>query len=185
MLDALYTDTKTHMEKCVESLKDQLSSLRTGKASPRMLDRIMVEAYGSRMPLNQVATIGTPEARLLTVTPFDKGQISAIEKAIMISDLGITPTSDGTVIRLPIPPLNEERRKEYVKQARKQGEDAKVSIRGVRRDANEQLKKAKGDSDITEDDLKRGTDQVQKLTDEWVKTVDQVLEAKEAEIMEV
>ena len=130
-------------------------------------------------------TISAPEARLLTVSPFDKSQIGAIEKAILTSDLGVTPTNDGNIIRLPIPPLNEERRREYVKIAKKHGEDAKVQIRGVRRDANDQLKKAQAASDITEDDQHRGQDKVQKLTDESIAEVDRVLAAKEKEIMDV
>jgi len=185
MLDDLYTETKDHMEKCVEQLKKELGSLRTGKASPRLLDSVQVEAYGSKMPVNQVATITAPEARMLVLQPFDKSQIGAIEKAIQASDLGITPNNDGNLIRLPIPALNEERRKEYVKLAKKYGEDAKVAIRGARRDANDQLKKAQASGDITEDDQHKGQDRVQKLTDEYVANVDKVLEAKEAEIMEV
>lgn len=185
MLDELNAETKTHMEKCVEQLKKELGSLRTGKASPRLLDSVQVEAYGSKMPVNQVATITAPEARLLVLQPFDKSQIGAIEKAIQASDLGITPNNDGNLIRLPIPALNEERRKEYVKLAKKYGEDAKIAIRGARRDANDTLKKAQAAGDLTEDDQHKGQDQVQKLTDEYVAVVDKVLEAKEAEIMEV
>lgn len=185
MLNELYDETNEHMERCVASLQHQLGGLRTGKASPRLLDGIMVEAYGARMPLNQLATLGAPEPRMLTVQPFDKSQIGAIEKAIQAANLGITPANDGNMIRLPIPSLNEERRREYVKMAKKHGEDAKVAARGARRDAKEQLKKAKEAGDITEDDLHRGQDRVQKLTDETVVRIDKVLAAKEAEIMEV
>lgn len=185
MLDAIFEETKEHMELCVEHLRKELASIRTGKASPRLLDSIQVEAYGSKMPLNQLATISAPEARLLTVSPFDKSQIGTIEKAILTSDLGITPTNDGNIIRLPIPALNEERRREFVKIARKYGEEAKIQIRGVRRDANDRLKKAQNASEITEDDQHRGQDRVQKLTDEYIAEVDSVLVAKEEEIMEV
>jgi len=150
-----------------------------------MLEGILVEAYGAKMPLNQVATLASPEARLLTVTPFDASQIGAIEKALLTSDLGITPNNDGNIIRLPVPPLNEERQKEFAKIARQKGEDAKVAIRGARRDANEALKQAQGASAITEDDLHRGQDRIQKLTNEYTAQVDKILEAKEKEILEV
>jgi len=185
MLDELYMETEDRMEKCVDALKRELGALRTGKATPALLDGVMIEAYGSKMPLNQLATIGVPEPRLLTVQPFDASQLSAIEKGIHASDLGITPNSDGNIIRLPIPALNEERRKEYVKLAKKYGEEAKVAIRNVRRDANDRLKKAEKASEITEDDSRSGHDHVQKSTDAFVKKVDEVLEAKEKEIMEV
>ena len=137
------------------------------------------------MPLNQVSTMAAPEARLKTVQPFDKTQITAIERAIQMSDLGITPQNDGSIIRLPIPPLNEERRRDYVKLAKKHGEEAKVAARGARRDANEQLKKAQSASDITEDDLHRGQDKVQKLTVATVVIIDKILAAKEADLLEV
>jgi ribosome recycling factor len=185
MLEATFDEARQHMDGCIDGLRKELATLRTGKASPRLLDAIQVAAYGSKMPLNQLATISAPEARLLTVSPFDKSQIGAIEKAILVSDLGITPTNDGNIIRLPVPSLNEERRREYVKLAKKYGEDAKVHVRGVRRDANDRLKKAQGASEITEDDLHRGQDRVQKLTDEFISEVDRIIEAKEKEIMEV
>ncbi len=185
MLDTIYDEAQTHMKRCIEHLQKDLSTLRTGKATPALLDGILVEAYGSKMPLNQVATLASPEPRLLTVAPFDASQIGAIEKALLASDLGITPNNDGHIIRLPIPPLNEERRKEFAKMARQKGEDAKVAIRGVRRDANEGLKKAQSASEITEDDLHRGQDRIQKLTDEYTAQVDKILEAKEKDILEV
>jgi len=185
MLDELFAETKEHMDLCVENLKSALGSIRTGKASPRMLEHIQVEAYGQKMPINQVATLAAPEARLLTVQPFDKSQIGAIEKAIHTSDLGITPQNDGNIIRLPIPALNEERRRDFVKLAKKHGEDAKVAARGARRDANEKLKKAQASSDITEDDQHRGQDEIQKMTDATVTKIDKVIAAKEEEIMEV
>lgn len=185
MLDAIYSETQEHMQRCVESLQKQLAAIRTGKASPALLEGIQVEAYGTKMPLNQVATLAAPEPRLLTLSPFDASQIANIEKAIQASNLGITPTNDGTIIRLPIPPLTEERRKDFVKMAREKGEEAKVAVRGARRDANDKLKKAQGSSDITEDDLHRGQAEVQKMTDASIADIDKILEAKEKEIMEV
>ena len=133
MLDEIFKDTREHMKRCVEGLQKQLSAIRTGKATPALLEGIMVEAYGAKMPLNQVATLAAPEARLLTLQPFDATQISNIEKAIQASNLGITPTNDGSIIRLPIPPLTEERRKDFVKMAKEKGEEAKVAVRGARR----------------------------------------------------
>ena len=185
MIDALMKETKDHMKSCVDALQKHLASLRTGKASPRLLDGITVEAYGARLPLNQVATLGAPEARMLTVSPFDRTQIHAIEKAILASDLGITPANDGVIIRLPIPALNEERRREYVKIAKKHAEEARVAARGVRREANEKLKKAQAAGTITEDQWHRTEKDVQKLTDDTVATIDKVVGAKESEIMEV
>ena len=185
MLDEIYAEAKEHMHKSIEHLQKDLGSIRTGKATPKLLEGVMVEAYGAKMPINQVATLGAPEPRLLTVQPFDATQIGAIEKAILASDLGINPNNDGHIIRLPIPPLNEERRKEYVKMAKGKGEECKVAIRNARREANETLKKAKGSSDITEDDQRKGQDDIQKLTDESTKKVDAMMEAKEKEIMEV
>ena len=185
MLDELYMDTDERMEKCLEALRRELGALRTGKATPALLDGVMIDAYGSKMPINQLATIGVPEARLITVQPFDATQLGAIEKGILASDLGITPTSDGNIIRLPIPALNEERRKEYVKLAKKHGEEAKVALRNVRRDANDKMKKAEKASEISEDDSRHGHDKVQKLTDDYVKKVDEMLTAKEKDIMEV
>ena len=185
MLEELYQDARQHMEKSVEALKRELGHLRTGKASPALLDHVMVEAYGTRMPLNQLATLGAPEPRLLTVQPFDATQIGTIEKAIQASDLGITPNNDGTLIRLPIPALNEERRREYVKLAKKHGEEAKVGIRNARRDANDKIKKAESGGEVAKDDAHKGMERVQKLTDEHVAEVDKVLEAKEKDIMEV
>ena len=133
MLDEIFKDTRAHLQRCVEGLQKQLSAIRTGKATPALLEGIMVEAYGAKMPLNQVATLAAPEARLLTLQPFDATQISNIEKAIQASNLGITPTNDGSIIRLPIPPLTEERRKDFVKMAKEKGEEAKVAVRGARR----------------------------------------------------
>lgn len=185
MLDTIQSECKQNMIKSLEALERNLSQIRTGKATPALLDGIQAEAYGQKMPINQLATLASPEPRLLTITPFDASQIGAIEKAILASDLGINPTNDGQIIRLPIPPLNEERRKEFVKMAKSKGEDAKVAIRSARRDANDALKKAESDNAITEDDRRKGEQDVQKLTDDHVKKVDSMLEAKEKEIMEV
>jgi ribosome recycling factor len=185
MLDAIYTETREHMQRCVENLQKQLASIRTGKATPALLDGIQVEAYGTKMPLNQVATLAAPEPRLLTLQPFDATQIANIEKAIQASNLGITPTNDGNIIRLPIPPLTEERRKDFVKMAKEKGEEAKVAVRGARRDSNDKLKKAQSSSEITEDELHRGQGEVQKMTDASIADIDKILEAKEKDIMEV
>ncbi|RKZ13871.1 ribosome recycling factor [bacterium] len=185
MLDGIYNDTRDHMQRCVDSLLKQLSAIRTGKATPALLEGIMVEAYGAKMPLNQVATLAAPEARLLTLSPFDATQIANIEKAIQASNLGITPTNDGSIIRLPIPPLTEERRKDFVKMAKEKGEEAKVAVRGARREANDKLKKAQSGSDITEDEHHRGQTEVQKMTDTAISEIDKVLEEKEKQIMEV
>lgn len=185
MLEEIFTETRDHMKRCVDALKKHLSSIRTGKASPALLEGIMVDAYGSKMPLNQVATLAAPEARLLTLQPFDRTQIAAIEKAILASNLGIQPTNDGSIIRLPIPALNEERRKDFVKMAKEKGEEAKVAVRGVRRDANDRLKKAQAGGGITEDENHKGQAEVQKITDGVIVEIDKVLEGKEKEIMEV
>ncbi len=185
MLETIFSECEQHMQRCVEDLQRNLSSIRTGKATPALLEGIMVEAYGTKMPLNQVATLAAPEPRLLTVQPFDASQIGAIEKALLASDLGITPNNDGNIIRLPVPPLNEDRRKDFVKMAKQKAEDARIAVRGVRRDSNERLKKAQTAGEITEDDLHRGQDKVQKLTDKYIGEIDRILEEKEKEIMEV
>lgn len=185
MLDKIYAECEQHMKRCVEDLQRQLASIRTGKATPALLEGIVVDAYGSKMPINQLATLAAPEPRLLTIQAFDPTQIAAIEKAIQASDLGITPSNDGNIIRLPVPPLNEERRRDFVKMAKNKGEDAKVAVRGARRDANDQLKKSQSSGDLTEDEQRRGQDKVQKFTDQYVAEVDKILEAKEKEIMEV
>ena len=185
MLDKIYAECEQHMKRCVGDLQRQLASIRTGKATPALLEGIVVDAYGSKMPINQLATLAAPEPRLLTIQAFDPTQIAAIEKAIQASDLGITPSNDGNIIRLPIPPLNEERRRDFVKMAKNKGEEAKVAVRGARRDANDQLKKSQSAGDLTEDEQRRGQDRVQKYTDQYVAEVDKILEAKEKEIMEV
>lgn len=185
MSKEIINDAKSRMEKAVEALNRDLAKLRAGRANPALLDRVTVEYYGAETPLNQLATISVPEARLLTIQPFDKSSIGDIERAILKSELGLTPANDGAVIRITIPPLTEERRKELVKIVKKSAEEAKVAVRNVRRDANDSLKKDQKEGDLTEDDLRRYTEEVQKLTDNYIAKVDDVADNKEKEIMEV
>ena len=173
------------MEKAISALENEFGAVRTGRASATMLSRITVDYYGTATPINQVAGIKTPEAHLLVIEPWDKSVLKDIEKAILASDLGITPNSDGTCIRLPFPPPTEERRKELVKQCRGLSEDSRVSIRNARRDAKTKLEKAKKAGDISEDDMHRALDELQKITDTYIEQVDEVFKAKEAEAMEV
>ncbi|MBL8944352.1 MAG: ribosome recycling factor [Myxococcales bacterium] len=175
---------KDGMEKAIERLRRELSRVRAGRANPALLDEIKVDSYGSLLPLKQVATVSVADARLLVVKPYDRGTIAAIEKAINNSQLGLNPNNDGVVVRVPIPPLTEERRKQLVKQVKDAGEDARISIRQVRRETNDLLKESEKDGSLSEDDLKRGLDQIQKLTDAEIKGVDEVIAKKEAEIME-
>ena len=169
----------------VESFKRDLSKVRTGRASLSLLDDIKVDYYGTPTPLNQVGSMAVPEPRLITIQPWEKNLIGEIEKAILKADLGLNPNSDGQIIRLVFPPLTEERRKEMVKQVKRMGEDAKVGIRNVRREANDTLKRLEKDKDITEDDLKRGEKEIQDVTDEFVSRVDRVIEEKEKDLMEL
>ena len=178
-------DAKRRMEGAVTALTSEFAAVRTGRASTSLLDRIQVDAYGTKTPLNQLATISAPEPRLLTVSPFDPSILSAIERSIMESDLGLTPNNDGKIIRLPIPQLTEERRKEMVRLVHKMAEEGRVAIRNVRRDVLHDLKKAEKDGDLSRDELKRAEDEVQKLTDAEVKTIDDLMGRKEAEILEV
>jgi len=173
------------MKKTVASLKEGFASLRTGRASAALFDRIRVDAYGEKSPLNQVANISVPEARLIVIQPWDKALITEIEKAIRSSELSLNPSNDGKVIRISIPPLTEERRKELVKLAKNNAEQSRVAIRNIRRDGNEELKKLLKDSKITQDDESKGADELQKLTDNCINQVNKVLEEKEKEIMEV
>jgi len=173
------------MEKSVASLKDGFATLRTGRASAALFDKIRVDCYGDKSPLNQVANVSVPEARLIVIQPFDKSLIGEIEKAIRSSELSLNPSNDGKVIRISVPPLTEERRKELVKVAKSQAEQSRVAIRNIRRDGNDELKKLLKDSSITEDDEKKGGEDLQKLTDGFIGKVNQALEEKEAEIMEV
>ena len=183
-MDAIAT-AKEKMGKTVAVLVKELSSLRAGRASAQVLDRILVDYYGSPTPVNQVGNISSPEPRLLVITPYDPSVLNPLEKAIQKSDLGINPSNDGKCIRLVFPELTEERRKELVKAVRKKGEDSKVAIRSIRRDAIEQIKKQKKDGEVTEDDQKKLEDQAQKLTDSTIKDIDKIIADKEKEIMEV
>ncbi|HHL40305.1 MAG TPA: ribosome recycling factor [Deltaproteobacteria bacterium] len=173
------------MEKTVEALVHEMQRLRTGRASLAILDGITVDCYGSRMPLNQVATLAVPESRVITIQPWDSSLVQAIEKAILSSDLGITPSNDGRLIRITIPPLNEERRRELVKVAKKYVEEGRVSIRNTRREANDSLKKLEKEKVLTQDDLKKAQHEVQELTDRFIARLDEILAQKEKEIMEV
>jgi ribosome recycling factor len=176
---------RDRMDKAVAALKDEFASLRTGRASSSLLDQINVEAYGSTMPINQVAAISVPEPRMITVNVWDKGMVVSVEKAIRSSNLGLNPVVDGQSLRIPIPPLTEERRKDLAKVAGKYAEQQKVAVRNVRRDANDDLKKAEKDGAINQDEHKRMEAEVQKLTDEAIKRVDEALKTKEQEIMHV
>ncbi len=181
--DKVIVECKQKMDKHVKGLEAELAKVRTGRASISMLDAVRVDYYGTMAPLNQIATLATPDPRMITIAPFEKKMIQPIEKAIMIADLGIQPTNDGNVVRLPIPALTEERRKDLVKTIKKNAEDFKVSIRHERRDANELLKKIEKTKEIGEDERKRLEQEVQKITDQYIKTVDEKLAKKEKEIM--
>ena len=184
-LKDLMLEQEQRMDKSIESLKHEFASIRTGRASVALLDKIMVDYYGSPTPINQVANISVPEPRMILVAPWDKSMIGAIEKAILQSDLGLNPGNDGTAIRLTIPQLTEERRKENVKIVHKKAEDAKVAVRNIRRDANDVLKKEEKAKTITEDDVKDGLDQIQKLTDKKIKQIDDLKAVKEKDVLEV
>ena len=184
-LKDLMLEQEQRMDKSIESLKHEFASIRTGRASVALLDKIMVDYYGSPTPINQVANISVPENRMILVAPWDKSMIGAIEKAILQSDLGLNPGNDGTAIRLTIPQLTEERRKEIVKIVHKKAEDAKVAVRNIRRDANDVLKKEEKAKTITEDDVKDGLDQIQKLTDKKIKQIDDLKAVKEKDVLEV
>ncbi len=171
------------MDKSIQVLKTELATLRAGRANPKILDRVMVDYYGTPTPINQLGNISAPEPRVLLITLGDAKILGEVEKAILKSDVGINPVNDGKVIRLIVPELTEERRKELVKTVKKRGEEAKVAIRSIRRDANDQLKKQKKDNELTEDDLKDAEDEIQKFTDRFIKDVDQILADKEKEIM--
>ncbi len=185
MPKAVMDQTTERMEKAISSLTRELASIRAGRANASLLDRISVEYYGAPTPLNQMAGISVPEARLLVIQPYDKTTLGDIEKAILKSDIGITPSNDGSVIRLAVPALTEERRKELVKEVKKDGEESKIAIRNIRRDANEELKKLEKDGEITEDELRRYSDEVQKLTDSYITKIDSLAADKENEIMEI
>ncbi|MBR5319724.1 MAG: ribosome recycling factor [Peptococcaceae bacterium] len=185
MINAIKMDVEERMTKTIGVLRSDMATIRTGIASPALLDRIAVDYYGAQTPINQLANISVPEPRMLAIQPWDKSAIAAIEKAIMKSDLGITPTSDGTVIRLVMPQLTQDNRKELVKRVKKKGEDAKVSVRNIRRDGNDDLKGLEKSKDITEDESKGAQDDIQKMTDKFIAEVDKIIETKEKEIMTV
>ncbi|MFH1873636.1 MAG: ribosome recycling factor [Pseudomonadota bacterium] len=185
MINKVREETKKHMEKPLELFRHELSKLRTGRASTSILDDIRVEYYGTPTPLNQVATLSVPDPRTIAIQPWDTSVLGEIERAILKSDLGLNPVNDGRLVRLPIPPLNEERRKELVKLIKKYGEECKISVRNVRRDSMKKLEKMEGTSEITEDQLKKGEAEIQKLTDDFIKLVDETAAHKEKDMMEV
>ena len=185
MVQEQITDAKGRMHKATEALRHELMSVRTGRASTGLVEHIKVEYYGTPTPLQQLATISTPDAKLIMITPYDKTALPAIEKALQKSDLGLTPSNDGSVVRLSIPPLTEERRKELAKHIRKRVEEARIAVRNVRRDIHEQLRKLEHDHSISQDDLKRSEAELQKLTDDQVRDVDAIGEEKEQEVLTV
>jgi len=185
MIDDVLMEAMDKMDKAIEVAKDDFAAIRTGRAHPAMFNKIMVDYYGTYTALNQLASIQVPEARTALVSPYDKGAMAAIEKAIRDSDLGLNPATHGDMIRVPTPPLTEERRKEMVKLVKNEGEDAKIAVRNIRRDANEALKKLLKDKEISEDDDRRAQDDIQKLTDKFVAEVDKLLAEKEKEVLTV
>lgn len=185
MIEEIKSDAQDRMGKSIEALKSSLNKVRTGRAHASLLDNITVEYYGVDTPLNQVGNISVPDARTIAVTVFDKGMIGAVEKAIMASDLGLNPSSQGTLIRIPLPPLTEERRKDLVKVVKGEGENGKIAIRNIRRDANSDVKSLNKEKEISDDEMHQAEDEIQKITDKFVKQVDEILADKEAELMEI
>ncbi len=185
MIDEIKEDAESRMTKSVDSLRHELAKLRAGRAHPSLLDQISVDYYGSPTPLNQVSNITATDARTLTVAPWEKAMVQPIEKAIMESDLGLNPATAGTTIRIPLPPLTEERRRDLVKVVKHEGETAKVAIRNIRRDANSDFKDLVKEKEISEDEERRASDDIQKLTDRYVNEVDKVVQEKEADLMEI
>jgi len=185
MINEITQDAERRMNKAVENVQHELVKIRTGRAHPSLLDHVMVDYYGTPTPIKQVASVGAEDARTLMITPYEKPMVSAIEKAIQNSDLGLNPSSAGTVIRVPMPSLTEQRRKDLVKVVKHEGENARVAIRNVRRDANNSIKELLKEKDISEDEARRGEEVVQKLTDKYIAYVDKALDAKEKEMMEV
>ncbi|MCG3469609.1 ribosome recycling factor [Xenorhabdus bovienii] len=184
MINEIKKDAQDRMEKSVEALKSQISKIRTGRASPSLLDGINVEYYGSATPLRQIASVVVEDARTLAITVFDRSMTPAIEKAIMASDLGLNPSSAGTIIRVPLPALTEERRKDLIKVVRGDAEQGRVSVRNIRRDANDKVKALLKDKEISEDEERRSQDEIQKLTDNFIKKIDEALASKETELMD-
>jgi ribosome recycling factor len=185
MIEEILKDLRRQMQETLVSLRRDLARIRAGRATPALLDHVMVDYYGSSTPLNKLATVSAPEPRLLVVQPFDKTTVAAIDKAIRVAELGLSPSNDGTVLRIPIPELNEERRRDLVKQVRKDAEHHRVSARGHRRDANEMLKEAEAAKEITQDEHRATADRVQKMTDEAIAQIDEVVKAKEHEILSI
>ena len=185
MRKEVLSDLRKKIDKTMEHVRHEFATIRTGRASTALLDGINVDYYGSSVPLNQIANLSVPDARLLMITPYDKGGLGSIEKAILKSDLGLTPNNDGKVIRIPIPELTEERRKDLVKVVRRLAEDSRVSLRGIRREAKDRVKKSEKSGEIPEDDSHRLVDEIQKVTDEYTGKIEELLKAKENEIMEV
>ena len=185
MIKDVLTDSEERMQKTIESLKKEFSSLRAGRATPSLLDKVMVNYYGTPTPVNQVAKVSVPDARMIVIQPYEKTILHDIEKAIQKSDLGLSPNSDGTAVRLAIPQLTQERRQEIVKTVGKKAEDAKVAVRNIRRDGNDAMKKLEKSKEATEDESKKGQESMQKLADKYIKQIDTVRVAKEKEVMEV
>lgn len=185
MIKEYMEDAERRMEKTSEALKHEFATIRAGRANPSLLDKIQVDYYGAMTPLNQMANISAPESRMLLIQPWDKSCIKGIEKAILASDLGLNPNNDGSVIRIAIPQLTEERRKELVKIVKKKDEEAKIAVRNIRRDLNSELNALKKEHTVSEDDVECGLEDAQKLTDKWIKKLDEITKVKEAEIMEV
>lgn len=185
MLDDIKKDASARMAKSVENLKQDFTKIRTGRAHTSLLDHITVSYYGSDVPLSHVATVAVADARTLTVTPWEKNMVSVVEKALMTSDLGLNPSTAGTLIRVPLPPLTEERRRDLIKVVRHEAEQARVAIRNIRRDANSSIKDLVKEKMISEDDQRRGEDEIQKLTDKYIKDAESLLETKEKELMEI
>lgn len=185
MIDDALLDATDRMEKALDALRRDLATVRTGRASPALVEHLKVDYYGAATPLNQLATISTPDARLITIQPWDRGSIGAIEKAILKSDIGLNPSNDGALIRLAIPQLTEERRRDIAKQVRKRAEDARIAVRNIRRDCHENIRRLEHDHEISQDDLHRAETELQKLTDDHIKEIDKVGHEKEEEVLAV
>ncbi len=181
----IFADAQTRMDKTIDSLHHELAKVRTGRATPALLDTVRVDYYGQMVPLNQAANVSAPEPRLLVVQPWEKSLLAEIERAIQKADLGLNPSNDGTMIRIPIPQLSEERRKDLVKLVKKFGEEARVAVRNIRRDANDHLKKLHKSNDISEDELSVELDRIQEITDKHIKKIESILEGKEKEVLEI
>jgi len=185
MLNEIQVDTERKMQKSVSSVISELAGIRSGKATPALLDSVRVEAYSQKMPLNQVSSVSVPDPKTLVIQPWDKNLVGSIVKAIQIAELGFNPQVDGGIIRVPVPPLSEERRHDLVKLCKKIAEDGRIAVRNVRRDANERLKKAEKDKGISQDEHRQGTEHVQKLTDRFIREIDDIVSKKEKEVMSV